>query len=259
MKSRSVYFSCSLCGRVVQINEVKAETRDCERTLEEREMDPTLNYARHQISLSKERKLELYDILQDLHSELSSLLQQKGERKRQLSLAISKLNEGRNTSQSDLLVSESDYSRYITAFKEKAAMYKSKKGELQFLQSEIGRLATTKFLLDGEYQESCRSLVKKKLYWPLGLTEYDNCNFPAGQINVCNTVHIQSQSVRVYIYEFLSGLIVSWKSCQRVYKKVLYFAQKLSSFIQFAFVFITNSKPWNVKWALWASLECRKN
>ena len=138
---------------------VKSELHALESRLIRKLHDGDLQQLREQADqLDKVRQLKsskLSCILRELYMQRKLLEHRSLERS-------TKIPSGDGTNE-DGTLSDEQYRLFMKQMRVKAGKYKQMRSELARLQNEVGILASTKFILEGEEKETSEQLVRPKL------------------------------------------------------------------------------------------------
>ncbi|CAL8096615.1 unnamed protein product [Orchesella dallaii] len=145
----------------MRILEIQKDIQSIEMEMKSKDHDASLSFARQKATQNKKRKMELLEDLEELRKDMlehqNTLREKREQRKRLFPDGVPCL-------------SSRDYKEYVKTMKVKAAKYKAMRAEIGSIQTEIGVLSTTKFLVENEFQESIEKL--KELETELGLVGF---------------------------------------------------------------------------------------
>ena len=126
-----------MAAELVALNKKKEAERE----------DKLLICVREQNEKNQEKKKKLLHHLDAMRNDMMTTVSQAEE------------SRGKASSWQSTL-KPADHKEYVQNMRIKAAKYKEERAQLQSLQAEIGNLAVTKFILDGELIKSQEQLVK---------------------------------------------------------------------------------------------------
>jgi hypothetical protein len=119
---------------------------------------PMINYANDQLVRSSQKKIDLAENLQVLEQDFTKVIKLLDEKRDKYEMLFGGGGDARNETMMMPLKKE-EYKTYVRSVRVKATLYKEMRKELQLLQSELGNLSVTKYILEGELKYSEDELV----------------------------------------------------------------------------------------------------
>ncbi|ODN04319.1 Intraflagellar transport protein 81 [Orchesella cincta] len=184
--SASPEFASDLEPTRMRILEIQKDIQSIEMEMKSKDHDASLSFARQKANQNKKRKMELLEDLEELRKDMlehqNTLREKREQRKRLFPDGVPCL-------------SSRDYKEYVKTMKVKAARYKAMRAEISTIQTEMGILSTTKFLVENKFKESIETL--KELEAQLGLVGFSCVHERVEQTGI----HQDDERKMRYIYE----------------------------------------------------------